>query len=485
VYKVAFETLGCRLNQAETAVFARQFLARGYELAEDSAEADVCVINTCTLTHQATSKCRRVIRGIIRRNPDACIAAVGCYSQTSVEELKTIEGLDYIIGTADKMRLAEIIAEPAKLPDPMVVWKPAARERFTIESVGYYPTRTRANLKVQEGCNFVCSFCIIPKSRGPARSRDFDDVVREARSLADEGHREIVVTGVNVGTYRDGDRSLADLLDAVAAIPHLDRVRLSSIEPTTIDERIIDRMIPGGGICPYLHVPLQSGDDVILERMRRKYTAAEFVAFVDHARSRVPRVGFGTDVMVGFPGEEEDAFENTCRVIESIPFANVHVFSFSARGGTGAHGMPGQVPGGEIARRSRILRAIAAAKKREFYESLRGETLAVLFEERLSSGHFVGFSDEYVKVGVECSADLSNQLRAVEVTSVRTPRGGDGTPLLAVGELVSAIDARLSAPGPRAHLCRGALRKSRRSARHSRATMAVGTRAGMTSEETR
>jgi threonylcarbamoyladenosine tRNA methylthiotransferase MtaB len=436
VYKVAFETLGCRLNQAETAVFTRQFLAKGYELADDASDADVCIVNTCTLTHQATSKCRRLIRGIIRRNPDACIAAVGCYSQTSVEELKAIEGLDYIIGTADKMRLADIIAEPVKLPDAMVVWKPAARERFTIETVGYYPTRTRANLKVQEGCNFVCSFCIIPKSRGPARSRDFENVLREARALAAEGHREIIITGVNVGTYRDRDRSLADLIEKIETIPELDRIRLSSIEPTTIDERLIDRMIPSGKVCPYLHIPLQSGDDGVLEKMRRKYTVAEFVDFVDAARSRVPGAGFGTDVMVGFPGEDETAFENTCRVVESIPFANVHVFSFSARGGTGAHGMPDQVPGGEIARRSRVLHGIAAAKKREVYEAQRGRTLDVLFEERLTSGHFAGFSGNYIKVGVESPDDLSNHMRSVKVTSLRAPRNGDGTRLLALGELI-------------------------------------------------
>jgi threonylcarbamoyladenosine tRNA methylthiotransferase MtaB len=449
VFKVAFETLGCRLNQAETAVFTRQFIARGYTLVDDAEEADVCVVNTCTLTHQATSKCRRTIRSIIRRNPDACIAAVGCYSQTNVEELKAIEGLDYIVGTADKMRLAEIIAEPVKLPEPAVVWKPAAREHFTIDGVGYYPSHTRANLKVQEGCSFVCSYCIIPKSRGPARSRDFDDCVREALVLVEEGHREIIVTGVNVGTYNDRGRTLADLVDRLSEVDGLDRIRLSSIEPTTIEERIIDRMADGGKLCPYLHLPLQSGDDHVLERMRRKYTVADYLAFVDRVRERVDGAAFGTDVIVGFPGEDEAAFENTCGIVESLPYANIHVFSFSAREGTGAHGMSDRLTGGEIAARSKRLHAIADEKKLEFYASQKGRVLRVLFEERAASGHWVGFSDHYVKVGVESTEDLSNRIGLVDINSIRTPREGDPTPLLAIGaRVLRPSTAHCSDAGP-------------------------------------
>jgi threonylcarbamoyladenosine tRNA methylthiotransferase MtaB len=438
-FTVAFETLGCRLNQAETAVFTRQFLGKGYRLAGDSADADLCIVNTCTLTHNATSKCRRLIRSIIRRNPKACVAAVGCYSQTSIDELRTIKGLDYIVGTADKMRLAEIIPDPAKREEPLVVHRPAAREHFTIDSVGYYPGHTRANLKVQEGCSFVCAFCVVPKSRGPARSRDFDDVLREARALTAEGHREIIVTGVNVGTYDDRGRSLADVVDALETIEGLERIRLSSIEPTTIDERLIQRMAEGKKLCPYLHLPLQSGDDRVLARMRRKYTAAGYLEFIDHVRSVVSGIGLGTDVMAGFPGEDETAFENTCRIIEAIPFGNIHVFGFSARAGTAAWGMRDRLPGDEIARRSRVLHEIAERKKREVYAAQSGKRVRVLFEECLESGHWVGFSDNYIKVGVESEADLSNRMGIVEITSVLAPDGEDA-PLLAVGELVTAED---------------------------------------------
>ena len=433
-YKVAIETFGCRLNQAESSIFIRQFVDQGYQWVARSDDADLCIIHTCTLTSQATSKCRRLIRSIIRRNPDACIAAVGCYAQTGADELAEIEGLDYIVGTSDKMRLPEIISSPAKLCTPVIVRQRAAGERFKIDAAGVYPLHTRANLKVQEGCNFVCSFCIIPKSRGPARSRDFDDILREARVLVAEGHRELVVTGINVGTYEDRGRTLADVVDALQTIEDLDRIRMSSIEPTTIEDRMIDRMAVGSKVCPYLHIPLQSGDDHTLERMRRKYTSREYRKYIDCVLERVPEIGLGTDVIVGFPGEDDRAFRRTVRLVDEIPFNNIHVFSFSARAGTGAHRMDNAVPAGVIAERSKILHQLAGQKKRAFYRSQRGRVLRVLFEERDSAGRFVGFSDNYVKVGVRTDHDLSNRLGRVRVTDV-IDRGPNRLPL-AVGKLV-------------------------------------------------
>ena len=438
-YTVAFDTFGCRLNQAETAIFARQFVARGYRLVADSGRADLCVIHTCALTAQATAKARRLVRSIRRRNPDACIAAVGCYAQTGAEELRAIEGLDFIVGTADKMRLADIIPSPVKMPEPVVVRGRAARRSFTIDGAGYYPLHTRANLKVQEGCNFVCSFCIIPRSRGPARSRDFDDTVREARLLVAEGHRELIVTGINVGTYDDRGRTLTDVIDALETIEGLERIRLSSIEPTTIDTGLIERMADGGKLCPYLHIPLQSGDDVVLARMRRRYSVADFVDFIDGVRERVPDVGLGTDVIVGFPGESEAAFERTRRVIERIAFTNVHVFSFSARQGTGAFGMADPVAGDVVARRSRELHATAASTRRACYEAQRGRVLRVLFEERDASGRWTGFTDNYVRVAVASDETLANRVGRVRIDAA----GGDGKALVATGELVE-VEAQAS-----------------------------------------
>ncbi len=433
-YKVAVETLGCRLNQAESSIFVRQFTEMGYSWVERSDEADLCIINTCTLTSQAASKCRRLIRSIIRRNPDACIAAVGCHAQTAAEELRDIQGLDYIVGTSDKMRLPEIIRSPAKLPEPLIIRERAARERFEIPGAGFYPLHTRANLKVQEGCNFVCSFCIIPRSRGPARSRDFGDIVREARLLVSEGHRELVITGVNVGTYEDRGRTLADVIEALEGIDGLERIRMSSIEPTTVDERLIERMERGTKFCPYLHVPMQSGDDGILKRMRRRYTTDELRKFFDGVIERVPHVGLGTDVIVGFPGESDEAFGNTCRFVEAVPFNNVHVFSFSAREGTGAHYVANAVPRDVVARRSALLRRLAATKRRDFCRAQRGQVARVLFEERDQTGRFVGFADNYVKVGVETDRDLANRMGLVRVTGVIDR--GSSRPPLAMGELI-------------------------------------------------
>lgn len=362
-HRVAFETLGCRLNQAESAALARSFLARGYELAAEAAEADLCVINTCSLTGQAASKCRRRIRSLLRSNPSLCIAAVGCYAQTDAEILMEIEGLDYIVGTADKLRLAEIIPVPAKRPRPEVVMGKFVRGAFRSPQWAYYPCNTRANLKIQEGCDFICSYCIIPKSRGPARSRDFADILAEAEALVKEGHRELVLTGINVGTYRHGRRGLADLVGALAGIEGLLRVRISSIEPTTVEDELVEMMASGGKLCPYLHLPLQSGDRAVLERMRRRYRPEEYLGWVEDVLARVPGMGLGTDVMVGFPGEDEEAFGKTVELVKRIPFTHIHVFSFSERKGTAACRLGPKVSRSEVAVRSRAMHQLAGEKK--------------------------------------------------------------------------------------------------------------------------
>jgi len=437
MYKVAFETFGCRLNQAETATLHRQFMAKGYEVTDDPLSADLYVVNTCNLTSPATSKCRRKIRSVIRRNPDACVAAIGCYAQTDAENLKGIQGLDYIVGTEDKLRLAEIIREPVKLPEPQVVNNPVTKDTFTIDEAGHYPWNTRANIKVQEGCDFVCAFCIVPRSRGRARSREFGDIVKEARVLVDSGHRELVVTGVNMGTYCDGDYRLSHVLRGLAGIDGLDRIRLSSIEPTTIEDDVVAHMAEGGKLVPYAHVPAQSGDDGILAAMRRKYDTTEFRRFLDDAIARVPGLGIGTDIIVGFPGESDAAFENSCDLMRSLPFTNIHVFSFSARPRTSAYNMSDKVPAEVIRERSEVMHRIADMKKAEFYGAQEGKTLRVLFEERDGEGRWLGFTDNYVKAAVESPLDLSNRLESVRMTGVtHTGKTGSGASVLATGEVV-------------------------------------------------
>jgi threonylcarbamoyladenosine tRNA methylthiotransferase MtaB len=423
MHRVAFETMGCRLNQAETAILRDRFLAKGYLLAEDPAEADLFVLHTCTLTEQATSKCRQRLRHVIRRNPAACVAAIGCYAQTDASELARIPGIDYIVGTADKLRLADIIATPSKQVRPVLVNGRAARGTFTVEGAGYDVLHTRANLKIQDGCDFACAFCIIPRSRGRARSRDFADLVREARALAGVGHREIILTGVNIGTYRDGGRSLVDVIRALEDVDGIDRIRISSIEPTTIDDAIVGMMAAGGKLCPYLHLPMQSGDDAVLGAMRRRYDTGEYERFMRSAMERVPGIGLGTDVIVGFPGEGDAAFERSCELVTALPFVNVHVFSFSPRSRTSAFAMAGRVAPGEIQRRREYLHRRAHSSRHAVYQSFVGREVRVLFEARAADGTFAGFSDEYVRVSVASKENLQNRLLMVRVTGVDATAG--------------------------------------------------------------
>jgi threonylcarbamoyladenosine tRNA methylthiotransferase MtaB len=436
MHRVLFETMGCRLNQAETAILQRRFVEKGYALASDPSDADLFVLHTCTLTTHATSKCRRRLRQVIRQNPAACVAAIGCYAQTDAGELARMKGVDYVVGTADKLRLADIIVTPAKQAQPVIMTDRATRAAFAIEGTGYDPRHTRANLKIQEGCDFVCAFCIIPRSRGRARSRDFADLLREARMLGALGHREIVLTGVNIGTYRDGPRSLVDVIRALEDIDGLDRIRISSIEPTTIDDDILGLMAEGSKLCPYLHVPLQSGDDEVLSGMRRRYDAAEYRRFMSRAQEWVPRITFGTDVIVGFPSEDEAAFERSCDLIQEFPFVNVHVFSFSARPRTSAHAMENRIVPGEIRRRRDHLHRLGQMQRHAVYQSMAGRELRVLFEPRAQDGTSGGFSDEYVRVVVRANDDIANEMLSVRVTGVEM--SPDGERLAARGELAQA-----------------------------------------------
>ena len=429
--RASFHTLGCRLNQAETASISATFANRGYHIVDYGADTDVCVINTCSVTEGAEAKCRQAVRTVLRRSPSAYVVVTGCYAQVGKEALQGIDGLDLIVGTAHKMQVVDLIDAPQKEAAPRVVHTPKiARDDFTLDVIGNYSAHTRANLKIQDGCNFACAFCIIPFSRGGARSRKFPDILREARGLVERGHREIVLTGVNIGTYTTDGHDLLQVIRALEDVDGLDRVRISSIEPTTIPEALVDWMATSSKLCPYLHVPLQSGDDGVLQRMKRRYTRADFAAFIERVAARVPDVCLGTDAMVGFPGEDEAAFANTRLLLADLPLAYCHVFSYSERPHTYAQRYTDPVPPAVIQARSRILRELSARKKATFYRSHVGTTARVLFERLENSGLYTGFSDNYLKVGVEASEDLSNRMALVRLHGVS---GG-----LAIGEMVSS-----------------------------------------------
>jgi len=434
--RASLHTIGCRLNHAETALLGDQLRHRGYELVEFSQRTDLVVVNTCSVTDNAEADCRSLIRKIRRTCPDAFVAVTGCYAQTGVDVLQQMEGIDLIVGTQNKMELPRYLTSLERRPAPEILHtRTVSRDDFTIEGIGEYQ-ETRANLKVQDGCNFMCSFCIIPFSRGHERSRRPEDILREAEGLVARGHREVVVTGVNVGRYRCDGLTLADVIRLLEAMPGLDRIRISSIEPTTISDELLERMAGSTKLCRYLHVPLQSGDDDILHAMNRRYTAREYARFIEKAVRAVPDLGLGTDLMVGFPGETDAAFASTRALAADLPFAYFHVFSYSPRHGTAAAKLPGAVPSATVKARSEELCALSRAKRLKFYHRYAGQTVSVLFETRHRSGLFTGLTDNYIRVGVPGDDDLSNQIRSVRLTGAM-----DG---LAVGALAPECSPAVS-----------------------------------------
>ncbi len=428
--RAAFASLGCRLNHTEAAGWAGQFEAKGYRIVPFGSAADLVVINTCSVTHRAEAHCRNTVRRALRKSPQAFVVVTGCYAQSGLDALREIPGVDMIVGSEFKNAFPDYLDRPRKLSEPVVLHSARiSREEFEVPSTGRYDS-TRANLKVQDGCDFFCGFCIIPFTRGRERSRRFPDLVREAAELTVAGHRELVLTGVNIGRYRSGGRTLADVARRLEEIPALDRVRITSIEPTTVEDRLLEHMGEGGKLCRYLHLPVQSGSDRVLAAMGRKYAADEYRRFVERAAALVPGLGLGTDVIVGYPGETRADFEETCDWLGEMPFAYYHVFSYSPRAGTRAAGLPGQVPPEEIASRSRWLRELSDRRREAFAGAHVGRTVEVLFEQRDAAGRWTGLTDSYLRVAAVADAPLENRIESVRIHA--TDGGG-----VAVGTLAA------------------------------------------------
>jgi len=414
--KASLQTLGCRLNQAETAIMAKSLQQAGYDIVDFGEQADITVINTCTVTEQADSKCRQAVRKTIKKNPNTFVAVVGCYAQMAVETIKGIDGVDLIVGNEHKLKIVDYVNGLKKNESPLIVHSPKiSRDEFTIESHGLYDNSTRANLKIQDGCNFVCSFCIIPKARGPARSRKLDDIVNEASTLAELGHKELVITGVNIGTYQSENYNIYDVINEVEKIDNIHRIRISSIEPTTIPEKLIYKIAESDKLCKHLHIPLQSGDDKILTAMHRKHTVQEFIEFVEFVNKTIPDVGIGTDVMVGFPGESREEFVNTKKILADLPISYFHVFTYSDREGTSSVKMPDKVDYHDKKERTRILIEQGKRKKMTFYEDFIGKDQQVLFEQRNKLGNWTGYTSNYMSVEVSSNEDLQNQILSVKL----------------------------------------------------------------------
>jgi threonylcarbamoyladenosine tRNA methylthiotransferase MtaB len=417
--RASLHSLGCRLNQAETSVLESQLRRRGYTVVAWGEPTDLLVVNTCSVTSEAERTCRYVIRKTLKHSPDAFVAVTGCYAQTGAHQLRSIPGIDLIVGNQFKSELPFFLPPPdllRKQPLPEVLHtKTLTRDDFVLPEFGESDA-TRGLLKIQDGCNVMCSFCLIPFARGHERSRLVDDILAEAERQAARGRQELVLTGVNIGQFHSEGVGLIGLIDRLEAIDGIQRIRLSSIEPTTVHDDLLERMASRGKLCPYLHVPLQSGDDGILKAMNRPYDAAAFASLIDRAISQVPGIAFGTDLMVGFPGESERAFEATVDLCSRLPFSYFHVFTYSKRPGTAAVKMPGHIPC-EVARaRAQTLAELSRQKRIAFAERWIGSSVSVLFEAGQTEGLRLGTTPHFLKVGVPCEAEFAIGIREVRIT---------------------------------------------------------------------
>ena len=427
--RASVRSLGCRLNQYEGVALEGKLRDAGYEVVEFGEEAELGVINTCTVTNEADAKSRNAIRRFNRKNPGALTVVVGCYSQVSANEVAMVDGVDYVIGNHDKLNFLHYL-EPEKPDVPVIIRDRIDREDFTMGFVGDTNFEQRANLKIQDGCDFMCSFCIIPFARGRARAREYEDLVSEAKEMLTKGVREIVLTGVNLGTYHSQGYDFLALLDSLSSLGGLDRLRISSIEPTTIPEEMFAWMAdPAHPLMPFLHVPLQSCSDPILSKMKRKYRIGEMEAFFARALEAIPRVCIGTDLMVGYPGESESHFQETCDRFMSFPLSYCHVFTYSERDGTPAAKQVDHVPMDIRRQRSAHLRRLSASKRMDFHQKHLGEEVEVLLENP-RNGTYSGYTDHYLKVVVpESPQGLENRIARVLLKDAR--------PEFCLGELLS------------------------------------------------
>ena len=396
---IAFHTLGCKLNFAESSYLAGIFVAKGYEQVDFREKADVYVINTCTVTRIAEKKCRNAIRMARNLNPDAIIAVMGCMSQLNDKQIEMIEGVDFIIGNDDKIKLVDLIEERHVKSETENLVLDISRLK------SYYPSysssdRTRSFLKIQDGCDYFCTYCAIPYSRGRSRNDDIASVVAQAKILAEQGKKEVVLTGVNIGDFgKSTGESFLDLIKALDKVEGIERYRISSIEPNLITEEVIDFCVESKAFLPHFHIPLQAGTNKILRLMKRKYERELFAQRVNYINKVMPRAFIAADVIVGFPGETEEDFEDTKAFIEQLPLAAFHVFTYSERPGTPAASMQGSVPISERHRRSEELQKISDRKKQEFYLNNKGCELNVLWESDEEDGMMFGWTDNYIRVG--------------------------------------------------------------------------------------
>ena len=417
--KVASYALGCKVNQYESEAIGEIFQSRGYELVDIGSFADIYIINTCTVTNFGDKKSRQLIRRVKRQNPDAIVAVVGCYAQTMPEEVKEIEGVNIIIGTKGREEIADLVEAYQWEQGVVSKVSPVNRERvFEPLKISQLGNRARAYLKIQDGCSQFCTYCIIPYARGPIRSRDPQDILREVRLLAENGFLEVVLVGIHVASYGKDrkDISLLDILRKVHEIEGIQRIRFSSIEPGIITEEFVESIRQMPKVCRHFHLALQSGCDKILAAMNRRYTTKDYRRAVGLLRQAFPQVGLTTDMIVGFPGETQEDFQQSLTFAEEMEFSKIHVFPYSPKRGTPAEKMPNQVPPEEKHRRSKELIAVSDQYRDRFIAKHMGKEMEVLLEQEVEPGIYEGYTDNYIRVRVQGKENLRNKLVPVVIT---------------------------------------------------------------------
>ncbi len=419
--KVALYTLGCKLNYSETSTIGRQFKDAGFQIVDFYDTPDVYLINTCSVTDNADRKCRKVVKEALKHSPLAYVVIVGCYAQLKPKEISDIPGVDMVLGAAEKFRIIEFLTDLTKTSKTLVLNQPVECANEFVPSFSY-GDRTRTFLKVQDGCDYSCTFCTIPQARGNSRSDTIDNILNQARSIASSGSREIVLTGVNIGDFgiRNDVREdrFLDLVQALDDVSGIDRIRISSIEPNLLSNEVIDFVGRSKRFVPHFHIPLQSGSNKILGLMRRRYKRELYADRVERIKGVMSDCCIGVDVIVGFPGETREDFLDTYNFINQLDVSYLHVFTYSERDNTIAAEMQGSVPGSQRADRSKMLHILSEKKRRAFYGAQLGKRETVLFEGDIKDGFMHGFTRNYVKVRTPYDPLLINETLDVRLVSI-------------------------------------------------------------------
>ncbi|MDM1551743.1 tRNA (N(6)-L-threonylcarbamoyladenosine(37)-C(2))-methylthiotransferase MtaB [Empedobacter falsenii] len=421
---VAFHTLGCKLNFSETSTIARNLKDNGYQKVEFTDSANVYVINTCSVTANADKECRTIVKNAMKANPEGFVVVVGCYAQLKPQEIAEMEGVDLVLGAAEKFNIAEYLDDINKKEETIV-------HSCEIEEADFYVgsysigDRTRAFLKVQDGCDYKCTYCTIPLARGISRSDTVENVIKNANEIAQKGIKEIVLTGVNIGDYGKGEfgnkkheHTFLELVKELDQVDVIERIRISSIEPNLLKNETIDFVSKSNRFVPHFHIPLQSGSDEILKKMKRRYLSNLYLDRVTKIREVMPNACIGVDVIVGFPGETEELFMETYNFLNELPISYLHVFTYSERDNTEAIEFEGVVDQGERKRRNKMLRILSEKKRQAFYQSQLNSTQKVLWEHDNKDGKMFGFTENYVKVQTDFNPELVNETQIVDLVRI-------------------------------------------------------------------